>query len=186
MIYDPIRADDPPHESGGTSGSAEGDASSKRGFAVVFVLIIGILVVLFNVGSEHTKSAPGTSSPAVLTTNPASAPAPGATPGTTSDAVTTSQGAASATTNPATPQTPVPPGVITIVAAINKVADNGDLVVNDGNADYTVVMSPSPKLVNLNGKKVGKELIQVGLSIQITGLLTGTSLSPQTIVIPVR
>jgi hypothetical protein len=47
-------------------------------------------------------------------------------------------------------------------------------------------MSPSPKVVNLDGKAVGKELIQVGLSVQITGLLTGTSVSPQTIVIPVK
>jgi DNA/RNA endonuclease YhcR with UshA esterase domain len=121
-----------------------------------------------------------------VATDPASAPAPGATAGSTSDAAATSQSAVPAATNTATPQTPVPPGVITIVAAINKIADNGDLVVNDGNGDFTVVMSPSPKVVNLDGKAVGKELIQVGLSVQITGLLTGTSVSPQTIVIPVK
>ena len=55
---------------------------------------------------------------------------------------------------------------------------------NDGQTDYTLGMSTTTKLVNLNGAEMGREFIQAGASIQVTGTLTGSKIFAPTVVIP--
>ena len=161
----------------------------RRGLAVVFVLAVGLLVVLFNVGSAQTK---GTTEPkpGVTTTAPARSGGPGAAVATPPTAATATAAAtaitiATTTTVPASEQT-FAPGLITIVATVNKIEANGDLQVNDGHFDYTIAMGSSPKVVNLAGKKVSKDLIVVGGQVQFFGMLNGHTITAQTVTVPTK
>lgn len=156
----------------------------RRGLAVVFVLAVGLLVVLFNVGSAQTKSTTKPK-PGVTTTVPAGSGGPGAAVATAATAAATATTIATTTTVPASEQT-FAPGLITIVATVNKIEANGDLQVNDGHFDYTIAMGSSPKVVNLAGKKVSKDLIVVGGQVQFFGMLNGHTITAQTVTLPTK
>ena len=174
-------------------GPAKPDGQQdRRGLAVVFVLAVGLLVVLFNVGSAQTK---GTTSPkpGVTTTVPARSGGPGAAVATPPTAATATAAATAATATTIATTTTVPaseqtfaPGLITIVATVNKIEANGDLQVNDGHFDYTIAMGSSPKVVNLAGKKVSKDLIVVGGQVQFFGMLNGHTITAQTVTLPTK
>lgn len=107
--------------------------------------------------------------------------APGGS-GSASGAGTTSTAVA---VRPQVPSTStVAPATVTVVGQIVKLLASGEVVVNDGQTDYTVGMSTNTKLVNLNGAEVGREFLQVGASIQVTGTLTGSRIFAPTVVIP--
>ena len=95
---------------------------------------------------------------------------------------TTSTTVGAPTQSPSTSTTG--PAIVTVVGQIVKLLASGELVVNDGQTDYTVGTSTTTKLVNLNGAEVGREFIQVGASIQVTGTLTGSRIFAPTVVIP--
>lgn len=125
--------------------------------AVVFVLAAAAVVPFVDFGGN----APGGS---------------GSGAGTTSTAVAV---------RPQVPSTvTVAPATVTVVGQIVKLLASGEVVVNDGQTDYTVGMSTNTKLVNLNGAEVGREFLQVGASIQVTGTLTGSRIFAPTVVIP--
>ena len=102
--------------------------------------------------------------------------------GSGSGSRTTSTTVAAPSQSPST--STIAPALVTVVGQIVKVLASGEVVVNDGQSDYTVGMSTTTKLVNLNGAEVGREFIQVGASIQVTGTLTGSRIFAPTVVIP--
>jgi hypothetical protein len=80
--------------------------------------------------------------------------------------------------------TPAGAVVVTIVGKVNTILPNGDFVVNDGHADYTIAMSSTASIVDLNGAVVTAKLIQLDGSVQITGTLEGSTISAQKVIVP--
>ncbi len=78
----------------------------------------------------------------------------------------------------------VAPAVVTIVGTINRLLPDGEVVMNDGQADYTVGMSATTKIRNLRGNEVTHDFIQLGAQIQVSGTLTGSRILDPTVLIP--
>ena len=78
----------------------------------------------------------------------------------------------------------VAPAVVTIVGTINRLLPDGEVVMNDGQTDYTVGMSATTKVRNLRGNEVTRDFIQLGAQIQVSGTLTGSRILDPTILIP--
>jgi hypothetical protein len=87
------------------------------------------------------------------------------------------------TTAPTTAPTPAPP-VVTAAGEVKQILPNGDFILDDGHQEYTIAMSSTAKIVNLGGKEVTRQLIQVVGSVQVTGTLSGSTISAQTVLIP--
>jgi hypothetical protein len=86
---------------------------------------------------------------------------------------------------PLVPTAPtVAPAIVTIVGTIDRLLPDGEVVMNDGQTDYTVGMSATTKLRNLRGDEVTHDFIQLGAQIQVSGTLTGSRILNPTIVIP--
>ena len=78
----------------------------------------------------------------------------------------------------------VAPAVVTIVGTINRLLPDGEVVMNDGQTDYTVGMSATTKIRNLRGNEVTHDFIQLGAQIQVSGTLTGSRILDPTVLIP--
>lgn len=104
----------------------------------------------------------------------------------TSDAsdVTSSAAPTATTTHAAAPAGTTGSTEVTIAGQVRRVLDNGDFVINDGKVDYTVAMSSSTKVVDLNGADASLDDIQVDGSAQVTGLLSGTTINAETVMVP--
>ena len=50
---------------------------------------------------------------------------------------------------------------------------NGDFLVNNGEFGYIVAMSSGANVIDVNGAEVGRQMIQVGVPVRITGPSTG-------------
>ena len=51
---------------------------------------------------------------------------------------------------------------------------------------YTVVMTPTTSVINLRGRVVPFQFIQVANSVTVTGQLTGSTITATTILVPVN
>jgi hypothetical protein len=170
--------DDPLRPSGGSRDTGDQSASDRRGFAIVFVLAVAMISLLIGIDSVNKNRSPNANGSSAEP-KPSGSSDPTGTGSTPNDPVTTTAPAAETSTTFA-------PNVVTIVGRVNAVAANGDLALNDGNADYTISMQVSPKVTNLGGAEVSKDLIQVGGQVQVTGLLTGSTIDAQTVIIPIQ
>ncbi|MEO8265178.1 MAG: hypothetical protein ABI706_06655 [Ilumatobacteraceae bacterium] len=128
--------------------------------AVVFVIIVAAAVPFLDLGD----GAPGAATSAV-------------------GAVTTSISVGSVASSLPTAST-VAPAIVTIVGTINRLLASGEVVMNDGQTDYTVGMSATTKIRNLRGDEVTHDFIQLGAQIQVSGTLTGSRILDPTILIP--
>ena len=130
-------------------------------------------------------------SPAVVFVIVAAAAVPfldlgGGAPGAATSAVgvaTTSTSAGSGASSLPTAST-VAPAIVTIVGTINRLLPDGEVVMNDGQTDYTVGMSATTKIRNLRGNEVTHDFIQLGVQIQVSGTLTGSRILDPTILVP--
>jgi len=86
---------------------------------------------------------------------------------------------------PTTTPTPAPP-VVTVAGEVKQILSDGDFVLDDGHQEYTIAMSSTAKIVNLSGHEVTRQLIQVVGSVQVTGTLSGSTISAQTVLIPTK
>ena len=96
-------------------------------------------------------------------------------------------GAAIPGATPAPRPTPVPtpvPPVVTVTGLVMQIFSTGDFLLNDGHVSYTVAMSLTTKVVNLRRREVPVQFIQVANSVQVTGLLTGSTITAQTVLVP--
>ena len=73
---------------------------------------------------------------------------------------------------------------VTIVGTINRLLPDGEVVMTDGQTDYTVGMSATTKIRNLRGNEVTHDFIQLGVQIQVSGTLTGSRILDPTILVP--
>ena len=137
-----------------------------RGRALA-VVIVGLVAS----GCSDSSNSSPSSAPGSSITSDASGVTSSATPTTTS-----TQAAAPAGTTGSTE--------VTIAGQVRQVLDNGDFVINDGKVDYTVAMSSSTKVVDLNGAEASPDDIQVDGSAQVTGLLSGTTITAETVMVP--
>ena len=130
--------------------------------AVVFVIVVAAAVPFLDLGGG--------------------APAGGASPvgaATTSISVSVDESTSSLPT-----ASTVAPAVVTIVGTINRLLPDGEVVMNDGQTDYTVGMSATTMVRNLRGNEVTRDFIQLGAQIQVSGTLTGSRILDPTILIP--
>ena len=115
---------------------------------------------------------------AILIAVPALSGSDGAAVATTV-ASTTAQVAATAGSSPL-----VGGGLVTVVGTINKTLANGDLVVNDGHVDYTITLTSTAQIVDLTGVAVARDRLHVDQSVQITGSLSASTITAQTVLVP--
>jgi hypothetical protein len=130
--------------------------------AVLFVIVVAAVVPFLDLGGDASGRATSAVGPAA-----------------TSTSVAVDSTASSVPTAPT-----VAPAVVTIVGTINRLLPDGEVVMNDGQTDYTVGMSATTKLRNLRGDEVTHDFIQLGTQIQVSGTLTGSRILDPTIVIP--
>ena len=109
--------------------------------------------------------------------------APGSTVTSTSSVSTSS------TTSSTTTQVPAPTVTagtieVTIAGQVRQVLANGDFVVNDGKVDYTVTMSSTTTVLDVNGAQASADAVQVDGSAQVTGLLSGSTIAAETVTVP--
>jgi len=122
--------------------------------AVVGALAVAIVIVVMALGGSDDTPAPAQST-------------------------TSSVAAATGGSSPA-----IAGNIVTVVGTVQKVEPSGDFVINDGHVDYTIAMSPAVKIEDLGGAELSRDAIQVSTSIQVTGPLTDSTISAQTVVVP--
>jgi len=149
--------------------------------------------------------APAAASPGV--TDPAPTPKPAATPAPTPAATKrtptptaapaptlkpTARPTARVTPAPKLPPaptpapTPVPPppsGVVTLNGVVAAIFAGGNFLLTVGPKGYTVAMSPTTSIVNLDGHIVPSQFIAVNGSVEVMGPLSGSTVSAQTVVV---
>jgi hypothetical protein len=180
VINDPLHAGSDSHDR--SSPDRPSPTPDRRGFAVVFVLAVGILVVLFNVGASKSRGATASTKPRTVV----STPADGSVNPAGSGSAANPTGSATTTTAVAPTDQSFAPAVVTRVVTVTKIASNGDLEVTDASGGFTISMASKPKIVDLAGKSVASDVIQVGLTVQVTGLLEGSNMTAQNVIIPTQ
>jgi len=107
------------------------------------------------------------------------------TPGT-SPAPTQGQALTPAPTPTPTP-TPTPaPALVTVAGLVTQLSAAGDFILTDADTSYSVAMSRTTKVINLPGREVPRQFIKVAGSVQVTGTLSGSTISAQTVLIPTK
>ena len=132
-----------------------------------------VLVVLIASGCSDSSS----SSPSSATGSSITSVASGVTSSSTAPTTTT------------TKAPPAPAGTtgsteVTIAGQVRQVLANGDFVVNDGKVDYTVTMSSSTTILDVNGAPATAGDVQVDGSAQVTGLLSDSTIAAETVTVP--
>ena len=61
---------------------------------------------------------------------------------------------------------------------------NGDFILSDGPHRYNVVMTLTTSAINLRGREVPRQFIQVAGSVTVTGPLSGSTITAQVVSIP--
>jgi len=74
--------------------------------------------------------------------------------------------------------------IVTIVGTVQRIDPSGDFLINDGHVDYAVAMSTAAEVTDLTGAKLSPDAIQVNSSVQVTGALTGSTITAHTVVVP--
>ncbi|HEX3089727.1 MAG TPA: hypothetical protein VHQ23_13820 [Ilumatobacteraceae bacterium] len=149
-------------------------AVRSRTRVVVVAVALGVLVI-----GAIVAAANGSDSPAAPATVPSTVAGVASQPDATG-ATKSSQPAEAATGAPADQI------VVTVAGTVKTVLPDGDFVVNDGHTDYTVSMSSAPSIVDLDGATAAADLIQLGGSVQVTGTVSGTTITADTVIVPIR
>ena len=89
------------------------------------------------------------------------------------------------TQGPTPTPTPEPP-VVTVTGLVTQIYSTGGFILRNGNAIYTVAMSSATNVVNLRGREVPVQFIQVANSVQVTGRLSGSTIAATTVLVPVN
>jgi len=160
---------------------------------LVAIIIVGGIISAYEV-LQSISSSP-TDSQTTPTAPPNAAPNPTPTPATTP---------APASPTPNTPPTPTPIPTITPTPTPNPGGQNAinvtghalyelsqtEFVFSDGTKTYNVTMDLTTRAINLNGKLLGgyqivSQIIPVtSLPLTITGTVSGSTITAQTILIP--
>ena len=75
------------------------------------------------------------------------------------------------------------PILVTLAGQVTGNLPNGDFLVNNGEFGYIVAMSSGANVIDVNGAEVGRQMIQVGVPVRITGTLNGMRITAPTVVI---
>jgi hypothetical protein len=70
-----------------------------------------------------------------------------------------------------------------VKGGIAAVFANGDFLLAAGPTSYTVVMTSTTSVVNLDGHQVPVQFIRVPNSVEVTGLLSGSTIEAQQVVV---
>jgi hypothetical protein len=70
-----------------------------------------------------------------------------------------------------------------LTGLVMQVYSTGDFVFYDGHTTLTVVMLANTSVINLRGSEVIRQYIQTSNTVQVTGSLSGSNLTAQTIVV---
>ncbi len=76
--------------------------------------------------------------------------------------------------------------VIRFRGLVMLIRANGNFKVSNGVRTYAVVMSPTTRVINLRGREVPRQFIQVANWVTVTGRRTGTTIRATTVLIPTR
>ena len=136
----------------------------QRSYGLAVAVVIAGLVASGCSGSSNSSSAPDSS-------------------------VAAASSAVTSTTTSSTTTTPAPTVIagtieVTIAGQVRQVLANGDFVVNDGKVDYTVTMSSTTTILDVNGAPATAADVQVDGSAQVTGLLSGSTIAAETVTVP--
>ena len=65
-----------------------------------------------------------------------------------------------------------------------QIFDNGDFILSDGPNRYSVVMTLTTSAINLRGREVPRQFIQVAGTVTISGPLSGSTITALVVSIP--
>jgi hypothetical protein len=74
------------------------------------------------------------------------------------------------------------PILVTMAGQVAGTLPDGDFLVNNGEFGYIVAMSGA-RVIDVTGAEVGRQMIQVGVPVRITGTLSGMRITAPTVVI---
>jgi phosphate-selective porin len=80
-----------------------------------------------------------------------------------------------------------PPSVsvpITLTGQVMLIYANSGFLLSDGKTSYTVDMAPTTSTINLRGREVPRQFIQVAGSVTVTGRLSGSTITADVVAIP--
>ena len=132
-----------------------------------------VIVGLVSSGCSGSSDSSGSSN---------SSAAPGSSVASASSAVTSTTTPAPTTT--AAPAVTVGTIEVTIAGQVRQVLANGDFVLNDGTVDYTVAMSSTTIILDVNGAPATAADVEVDGSAQVTGLLSGSTIAAENVTVP--
>ncbi len=142
-----------------------------RSLAVMVVLAAVLAVRLVDLRSSSPTRSASAGSPAATTPTPRISTRP--------TAATTPQDGPS----PLSDAAKFAPILVTLAGRVARNLPGGDFLVSVGQTDYAVAMSSGAHVVDPNGAEMTRQLIQVGMPVQITGTLDGTRITAPTVVI---
>ena len=148
-----------------------------------------------------TPVPPATATPAVLPTKVPSTAPPGATPA----ARPTSRPGATPTPTPVPPPAPTPkptpaatpaptpkptpaatpaPTLVTVTGTVMQIFSNGNFTLSESKQVDTIVMQLTTPVINLRGREVPVQFIQVAGSVSVTGMRNGSTIDAQSVLVP--
>jgi hypothetical protein len=80
-----------------------------------------------------------------------------------------------------------PPGTsrpATITGLVMLIYSTGAFRLSDGKSQYTVDMTLTTSVINLRGREVPRQFIQVAGSVTVTGSLSGSTITAEVVAIP--
>jgi hypothetical protein len=127
--------------------------------------------------ANATPLPPATATPAVPPTKvPFTAPA-GAPPA----ARPTSRPGATPTPTPVPPPAPT---LVTVTGTVMQIFSNGNFTLSERKQVDTIVMQLTTLVINLRGREVPVQFIQVAGSVSVTGMRNGSTIDAQSVLVP--
>jgi hypothetical protein len=144
----------------------------RRSLTIPLLLALAGAVAAAGCNGAATQSGSSIGSPAPAQ---GQAPAPSASPGLADVAtpLPTPQPAQGTVT-----------GQVTMTGYVMQIYANGDFVLSDGSHTDTIAMTLTTSVVNLRGREVPRQFIQVAGSVTVTGPLSASTITAEIVSVP--
>jgi hypothetical protein len=83
-----------------------------------------------------------------------------------------------------TPVPPPAPTLVTVTGTVMQIFSNGNFTLSERKQVDTIVMQLTTLVINLRGREVPVQFIQVAGSVSVTGMRNGSTIDAQSVLVP--
>jgi len=76
--------------------------------------------------------------------------------------------------------------IVTVAGTVTGMFPGGDLALKDRGVDYTITMSASPSVTDVNGAALTADVIRTGESVQVIGTVDDKTIVAQSVIVPAQ